>query len=277
MLLTLVQTLQPLACTHALELVIFLMTSGALLLVLPDDFLIVPVFLIQRGIVVLLLWPNIGRELASVSAVASLTVGVIYALTAWDLRRRAGQGIGILWRRAWPLSYLPWRTLAAALGVLLTFLLVRTYALQALPSLVTWAVTWLLVQFGLGLAMSPTPLHTALAGLAFADAGRILYALTRPDAVIWGLWMACDVLVGLGAAHLRTVGVEAVARSEASSSTAGQQAEEVKTESISPVACEALTEESGEIATPAEPPGSAESDSQTETGVEEGSEAGGAP
>jgi hypothetical protein len=95
---------------------------------------------------------------------------------------------------------------------LLTHGLVQRYAPSLLPPLVSWSVAWLLVEFCFAVLLAPTPLHTGLGVLAFADAGRILYALTRPDALVWGVWACCDVLVALAAAHLRTVEVAAYER-----------------------------------------------------------------
>jgi hypothetical protein len=99
-----------------------------------------------------------------------------------------------------------------ALALLLTHGLVQRYAPSLLPQLVSWSVAWLLVEFCFAVLMAPTPLHTGLGVLAFADAGRILYALTRPDPLVWGVWALCDVLVALAAAHLRTVEVAAYGR-----------------------------------------------------------------
>jgi hypothetical protein len=104
------------------------------------------------------------------------------------------------------------RALAVALALLLTHGLVQRYAPSLLPPLVSWSVAWLLVEFCFAVLMAPTPLHTGLGVLAFADAGRILYALTQPDPLVWGVWALCDVLVALAAAHLRTVEVAAYGR-----------------------------------------------------------------
>ena len=209
MLPTILRTLEPLASSRALHLVVGLFISGALLLTSPDDRLLIPSFLVQRGIVIVLLWSRIGLYLVATSAAASIAVSLIYLITMWCLYRNAGAAIARMARGAMPLTHLPFRALAAALAVLLTYGLVQRYAPPLLPPLVSWSVAWLLVEFCFALLLASTPLHTGLGVLAFADAGRILYALTRPDPLVWGLWASCDVLVALAAAHLRTVEVAA--------------------------------------------------------------------
>ena len=209
MLPTILRSLEPLAASRALHLVVGLYASGALLLLSPDERLLIPFFLLQRGIVIVLLWSNIGLPLVTVSAAASVAVGLIYLITVWGLFRKAAPAVAQATRSAQPLTYPPLRALAVALALLLTHGLVQRYAPSLLPPLVTWSVAWLLVEFCFALLLAPTPLHSGLGVLAFADAGRILYALTRPDPLVWGVWASCDVLVALAAAHLRTVEVAA--------------------------------------------------------------------
>ncbi len=209
MLPTILRALEPLASSRALHLVVGLYGSGALLLLSPDDRLLIPFFLFQRGIVIVLLWSNIGLPLVTVSSAASVAVGLIYLITVWSLYRKAAPAVAQARARAQPLTHLPLRALAVALALLLTHGLVQRYAPSLLPPLVTWSVAWLLAEFCFALLLAPTPLHTGLGVLSFADAGRILYALTRPDPLVWGVWALCDVLVALAAAHLRTVEVAA--------------------------------------------------------------------
>jgi hypothetical protein len=204
---TIIRMLEPLASSRALHLVVGLYISGALLLACPDERLLIPFFLVQRGIVITLLWSSLNLYAVATSAAASVAVGLIYLVTAWCLYVKVGDAIARLRRGALPLTHLPFRALAAALAVLLTYGLVQRYAPAQLPPLLSWSVAWLLVEFCFALLLAPSPLYTGLGILAFADAGRILYALTRPDPLIWGLWAACDVLVALAAAHLRTVEV----------------------------------------------------------------------
>lgn len=204
-----VRTLEPLASSRALHLIVGLYASGALLLLSPDERLLIPFFLLQRGAVIVLLWSSIGLELVGIHVAASLAAGLIYLITVWYLYRRAPAAVARAQRGAQPLSHLPLRALAVALALLLTHGLVQRYAPPLLPALVSWSVGWLLVEFCFAVLLAPTPLHTGLGVLAFADAGRILYALTRPDALVWGVWASCDVLVALAAAHLRTVEVAA--------------------------------------------------------------------
>ena len=209
MLPTIIHTLEPLASSHAVHLVVGLYVSGALLLLSPDDRLLLPFFLLHRGIVMVLLWSNIGSALVAASSAASLAVGLIYLVTMYCLYRRAAVAIARTTRGALPLTYLPFRALAVALALLLTYGLLQRYAPPALPPLVSWSVTWLLVEFCFAVLLAPSTLHSGLGILAFADAARILYALLRPDPLVWGLWASCDVLVALAAAHLRTVEVAA--------------------------------------------------------------------
>jgi hypothetical protein len=204
---TILNALEPLASSHALQLVVGLYSSGALLLLLPDDRLLIPFFLLQRGIVIVLLWPNIGLTLVSISAAASVAVALIYLITVWTLHRRAARAVAQAARAAQPRAYLPLRAFAVALALLLTHGLVQRYAPSWLPSLVTWSVVWLLIEFCFALLLAPTPLHSGLGVLAFADAGRILYALVGPDPLVWGVWAAIDVLVALAAAQLRAAEV----------------------------------------------------------------------
>jgi hypothetical protein len=206
---TILRTLEPLASSRALHLVIGLCGSGALLLLSPDDRLLIPFFLMQRGMVLVLLWSNIGLPLVAVSTAASVAVGLIYLVTVWRLYRKAAAAVAQTTQGALPLTSVPLRALAVALALLLTYGLVQRYAPPVLPPLVSWSVAWLLLEFCFALLLAPTPLHTGLGVLAFADAGRILYALTRPDPLVWGVWASCDVLVALAAAHLRTVEVAA--------------------------------------------------------------------
>jgi hypothetical protein len=209
LLSAIIRALEPLAASRALHLVVGLYASGVLLLLSPDERLLIPFFLVQRGIVIVLLWSNIGLELVAIHAAASVAVGLIYLITAWYLYRRAPAAVSRATRGARPLTHLPLRALAVALALLLTYGLVQRYAPPLLPPLVSWSVGWLLVEFCFAVLLAPTPLHTGLGVLAFADAGRILYALTRPDALVWGVWASCDVLVALAAAHLRSVEVAA--------------------------------------------------------------------
>ena len=91
---------------------------------------------------------------------------------------------------------------AAALALLLASAVVRVIKIT-LPELVLWMVSWLLVQAVFALLLAANPLQTGIGVLAFADAGRIVYSLLRPDPLLWGVWAACDVLIALAVARLR--------------------------------------------------------------------------
>lgn len=264
MLSTILRTLEPLASSRALHLVVGLYCSGALLLLSPDDRLLIPLFLLQRGIVIILVWSNIGLELVATSAAASVAVGLIYLVTVWCLYRKAAAAVARAARGARPLTHLPLRALAVALALLLTHGLVQRYAPPLLPPLVSWSVAWLVAEFCFALLLAPTPLHTGLGVLAFADAGRILYALTRPDALVWGVWASCDVLVALAAAHLRTIEVATYGRvhshrrarkerRETMEVSAGQEESPAASTEIPPVAETNLEVHGGPTDTPALP------------------------
>ncbi|HNR97444.1 MAG TPA: hypothetical protein PKJ21_06275 [Anaerolineae bacterium] len=199
MLTNLIAALEPLAQTHAIHLVAGSIAAGLVLLILPGDALLGAIFLLQRAAILLLLWPRLPRQLVASSAVASLAVGLIYAATALSffLRRRTGTTA-----RSRLLRHLPSRIAAAALALLLASAAARATSSVPIPQLMLWMVAWLVVQSAFSLLLAASPLQTGIGALAFADAGRILYALLRPDALLWGAWAACDVLIALGVARL---------------------------------------------------------------------------
>ena len=198
MLTNLIAVLEPLAQTQAIHLVTVSIAAGLLLLILPGDILIGAVFLLQRAMILLLLWPRVPNQLLASSAVASLAVGLIYCATTLrlHLRRRANPS-----PQSKLLGHLPFRVAAAALALLLASAAARVIKIT-LPELVLWMISWLLVQAVFSLLLAASPLHTGIAVLAFADAGRIVYSLLRPDPLLWGVWAACDVLIALAVARL---------------------------------------------------------------------------
>ncbi len=204
MLTDLIALLEPLAATHAIQLVSGAIVAGTVLLILPGDALIAPVFLVQRGIVLVLLCSHLPWQVVASSALASFAIALIYLITVLRLNHRQAPGHPPAARSTALLNHIPFRMLGAALALLFTSALVHRFGPATLPSLMTWIVVWLLVQCAFSVLLAPTALHTASGILAFADAGRILYALASPDPLLWGLWAACDVVVVLGAAHLYT-------------------------------------------------------------------------
>ena len=205
MLPTLLLWLESLSASRAPQLAAGLALCGMALLIAGDHPLAVLAFLAQRVMVMGLLWSAIGLPLGSATAVASAAVALILALAElrlWSARR--GVGRNAHWS-APSRSGLAVRVLAAALALLLTNGLVQTVALDLLSYAVTFPSVALLVSGFLLLLLSGGALQTALGVFAVSDALRVLYAAWQPDPLVWGIWAACDVLVALGASHLRDV------------------------------------------------------------------------
>jgi len=186
------------------QLVVAITACGLVSLVLADPRLLIPIFLLQRVAIIALQWPALPASWALISLIASLAATVIYALTEWhQWRVRRGQA-----KRAGPGSHSflspSLRALAAALGLAVTYGLLRTFPWTPLPRLIAFTVLWLIVYSALNLILAESVLRTGLSALAFADACRMLYLLTQPDILAWGLWTVGDVLVALASAHLRS-------------------------------------------------------------------------
>ena len=201
MLTNLFALLEPLGLTEAIHLVTGSIAVGLVLIILPSDALTGAVFLLQRALILVLLWPRLPTPLLASSAAASLAVGLIYTATVLSLHLSGRARVS---PRSSLLAHLPFRVVAAALALLLASAAARSFTTTALPELMLWMVTWLLVQSVFSLLLASSPLQTGIGVLAFADAGRILYSLLRPDPLLWGAWAACDVLIGLGVASLRS-------------------------------------------------------------------------
>jgi hypothetical protein len=211
---TLLHELESLSSSHAPQLVVSLALCGIVLLIVPDDRLAILAFLAQRLVVIGLLWSTIQLPLGSTSIVASIAIVLIYAVAELRLllvgakqRRQAGRG-----RPA--TTSLPFRALAATLGLLFTYGLVRVYAPGFFPPIVAYPVVLLTVNSFLIVLLANSALRTGMGILTFASGCRILYALWQPNLLVWGLWNACDVLVALAASHLRSTEV-AVLKSHA--------------------------------------------------------------
>lgn len=199
MLTNLITVLAPLAQSHAIHLVAGSIAAGLLLLILPRNLLIGAIFLLQRGMLLLLLWPRLPTQLLASSALSSLAVSLVYSATTLGLcfGRRAGPRGG-----SRLLTYLPFRVLAAALALLIASAVARGLPRTAIPELIVWMLTWLVIQSVFSLLLASNPMQTGIGVLAFADAGRIVYSLLRPDPLLWGAWAACDVLVALAVTRL---------------------------------------------------------------------------
>jgi hypothetical protein len=204
---TLLHGLESLSSSRAPQLVVSLALCGIVLLIVPDHRLAILAFLVQRLIVIGMLWSTIQMPLGSTSIVASIAIVLIYAVTELRLLLvGAKQTAQADWGRLSPTS-LPFRALAATLGLLVTYGLVRMYAPRLLPSIVAYPVVLLTVNSFLIVLLASSALRTGMGILTFASSCRILYALWQPNLLVWGLWNACDVLVALAASHLRSTEV----------------------------------------------------------------------
>jgi hypothetical protein len=214
MLPKLLGELELLSSSRAPQLVVGLAVCGIVLLIISDHRLAIPVFFVQRSIVIALLWSAIELPLGSTSIVAAIAIVLIYAVT--ELRflyarmKGTAQADG---SRPSPTS-LPVRALVAALGLLVTYGLVRVYGLNLMPPIVAFPVVLLTVNSFLVTLIADNALWTGMGILTFADGCRILYALWQPGVLVWGLWGACDVLVALAASHLYNTEV-AICQSQA--------------------------------------------------------------
>lgn len=206
MLLTLLHLFDALS-SHAPQLVAGLAICGAMLLIVSDHRLAILAFLVQRSIVIVLLWPAIGIPLAATSVIALIVIVVIYCITEWRWRGVEMSEPAHANRSRPSLTSLPFRALAASLAVLVTYGFVQTYNLNPLPPLVAFTVVWLIINSLFILFVADSALRTGLGILTFADGCRTLYALWQPNLLVWGLWGACDVLVALAASYLRSAEV----------------------------------------------------------------------
>jgi hypothetical protein len=201
LLTNLFAALEPLGLTQAIRLVTGSVAVGLVLIILPGDALTGALFLLQRAMILVLLWPRVPTQLLASSAVASLAVGLIYSATVLSLHL---SGRSKVRPQSNLLGHLPFRVVAAALGLLLASAAAHAFTTTSLPELMIWMVAWLLVQSVFSLLLATSSLQTGIGVLAFADAGRIVYSLLQPDPLLWGVWAACDVLIALGVASLRS-------------------------------------------------------------------------
>jgi len=186
------------------QLVVGITICGLVLLVLSDQRMMIPVLLVQRVAILALQWPALPTSWALISLVALLAVVAIYALTEWHLWRVHGSQAMSAGRGRLRMVSPALRALAAALGLGVTYGLVQAFPAIPLPRLVVFTVLWLMVYCALNLVLADSVLRTGWSALAFADACRLLYLLTQPTLLAWGLWATCDVLIALASAHLRT-------------------------------------------------------------------------
>jgi hypothetical protein len=188
------------------QLIAGLVICEAALLAVSSHSLAMLVFLVQRSILTILLWPAVGLVLTRINALALGTIALVYCITEWRVLRAAKAGSecpGLL-------GNAPFRLLAASLGMLMVHGFVRAYSFDGLPPSITLVAVSLVFNGLLAILLGGGGLRAGLGVLMLADCGRLLYALSRPDALVWGLWNACDVLVALAASHLHSVQVIAL-------------------------------------------------------------------
>jgi len=185
------------------QLIVGLLICEAALLAVSSHSLAMLVFLAQRSIVTILLWPTIGLLLARMNAVALGTIALVYSITVWRLRHTAKGAVD----RPGPLGSVPFRLLVASFGILVVHSFVGQYSFDVLPFSITFVIVSLIINGLLVILVGGGGLRAGLGVLTLADVARLLYALSGPDAVIWALWNVCDVLVALVASHLHSVQV----------------------------------------------------------------------
>lgn len=205
MLSSWLRALEPLSSSHAPQLMLALVICGATSLVLSNHRLAILAFLVQRLIVIVLLWPAIGANMGVTNLIAVLALVLVGGGTEWSLRSRNAHGAPHAWRQPFAMSA-PFRALAAALALLVAYGSGRTYSFPWLPQTMAFVAVWLIALSLLSLLLAGSGLGTGLGVLGFADGCRVLYALSQPNLLVWGLWSACDVLVALAAAYLRSAG-----------------------------------------------------------------------
>jgi hypothetical protein len=203
MLSTWLLWLERLSSSRAPQLTAGLTVCGLLVLVLGDHPLALLPFLLQRGLVIALLWSALRLPLGSISGIASIAIALLLIsaeLWRWISRRWTGPAVQAARPSApgWPI-----RALGAALALLLTNGLLRVELVQRLPPAVAEAAVPLCVNGLLMLLLADSGWLTGFGVLSLADGLRVGYALWQPDPLCWGLWAASDVIVALGTAHLR--------------------------------------------------------------------------
>jgi hypothetical protein len=204
MLSTLLREFDSLAFLQTPQLIAGMMVCETALLA-TNGWLAVLAFLLQRLVVVALLWPSLEPPLAAIMVLTSLAAFLLYSVAEGHLL------MGKMIRRQRPplqpalQPQAALRGLVACLGLLMTHGLVQAFPSHLLPLTVAVAVISLLVTSVLLLLLADGGLQTGLGVHTFMDASRIICALWGPNTVLWGLWAALDVLVALAASHLRRV------------------------------------------------------------------------
>jgi hypothetical protein len=204
MLLDYLREFDSLAFSHLPQLIAGLLICETALIA-TGRWLAVLAFLLQRLIVVALLWSSLEPPLAMVMLLTSFAALLIYTVAEGQLLPGQLMGKRPSSRQAGFQPRVALRGLVAGFGLLMTYGLVRASPSHVLPLTIATAVISLLVTGVFLLLLANGGLRTGLGVQTFMDASRILYALSGPDTVLWGAWAALDVLVALAASHLHTV------------------------------------------------------------------------
>lgn len=178
--------------SYAPQLVVGLVICGIAALTISNLPLATTAFLVQRLMVITLLWPSLKTPLRTINLITLGAIAAIYYITEWH--RRSDRS-----RSSFPNPL--FKALTAALGLLLARGLVQTWLTPSLP-MVAFTVSWLIIAGLLIILLTDGALRTGLGILTFADGCRVLYALWEPSPLVWALWSIGDVLVALAASHL---------------------------------------------------------------------------
>jgi hypothetical protein len=195
--------LETLSSSRAPQLTAGLTVCGLAVVVMGDHPLALLPFLLQRGMVIALLWSAIHLPRGSMSVIATMATALLLIggeLWEWFTRRRTA--IADDTARP-PATSWPMRALAAALGLLVANGLLRIELVQRLPPAVALAAVPLCVNGLFMMLMADSGWLIGFGLLTVADGLRVGYALWQPDLLLWGLWAASDVIVVWGASHLR--------------------------------------------------------------------------
>ncbi len=207
MLSNLLLELQSFGPSQTPQLVATLVACGVIL-VISGHRLAVIAFLVQRSMVITLLQTSLGLPMTAMLLVASTAAGLLYVFAEGRLLAAGAMRRKILTWSASPLKQVFLRSLAAGLGLLLTYALVGEYTPDWMPLTASATVTSLLVTGVLVLVLANGGLKTGMGVQTFMDAGRVIYALWEPQPMIWGLWAAFDVMVALAASYLQGRGID---------------------------------------------------------------------
>jgi hypothetical protein len=214
MFLTVLHNLDRLLSLNPTWLMFALVACEVVLLLTPNSLLSAMAFLGQRSALASLLWSTHRWPLSVAMLLASFGVVLIQTVTVFlQWRRRSSQEIGTEGRDWMPVE-LPLRASAAALGILVAHGLVETCLSATLPATAAYAVGYLATGGLFALILAGSTLQAALGLLMLADAYRVVYALGRPDPLVWGLWLATDLAVALAASGLYVLRARYVGRAK---------------------------------------------------------------